>query len=1541
MERSKRIKAKNDVLKDLKDALSNGKSSLDALEFEEEDIYDLKTEEEYAELVNSRRIADSFVVDDNGMGYYDNGEEIVGVGEDAYDSKKRLKEAAKEGDSKMSKKARMLAEASAADGKNSIKRHLLHGVSGLGMNRMIAAKEVTTQNVLDIDALMNSSGGGHESSQSKRTNTHSINMGNRLPPRAPIIIKRPVQNLHAQSYHYSNNNYGEIDDDYTQMDVSVDEQNDHEQTDAKSVRFSSNNNEQFHHPTNFKETENESKVNVSIDKKVESNKMSLTKTTKKLSDRVAAVNAAANASTTFKPASTVDGSFKPELGDNFNNSNGLFQNNVESETDNMAGNGGGSYNNKIDPKQWMQYTQSEAGDDTNDGSFMNMYWTDAAENNGLVYLFGKIAVNEENGSKRFVSCCVVVHGCQRNLFVLPRVIKDEFKDDGTPCRIGISDVYGEINKLLVPDVVPRSQGQSFKCKLVKRKYAFEDTNAPREETEYLKIVYSAKHGIPNPNSCQNGGKTFERIFGVSSGPLELFLLKRKLMGPCWIKIKNPKLNPDQISWCKIEVAIEDPKLVSKLENPMPAPMLVSMCISIKTAVNPVSHLHEIVAISGLTHTKVDSEADTELNHQFMRRFVFVRKLGLTSGPTYPAQFPHDLKAEIKRTNSTVIQSLDNERALLSLFFSKVQQEDPDIFASHNLLGFEFDVLLSRAVINKLSNWSLLGRLKRTKPPKSINDKDAIPGRILCDTYKAAKEFLRETTYSLTHLAQSQLGFDRVEVEPIDVPRYFSNSMDIIKICHHTLHDAMLVQKLMLKLQVVPLTKQLTNLSGNLWSRTIRGARAERIEYLLLHEFHALKYILPEKKAFENKKGAKVHALDDGDNDDGENKVGGTSRTRAKAAYAGGLVLEPKKGLYDTFILLLDFNSLYPSIIQEYNLCFTTIDWTKFMGDQASANDANKKVPGSAKQTKTDDIDGDDHEQSGDESDGEDGIANSSNNKSLPPLPDTRLNQGILPRVIKTLVDRRKQVKSLLKKEKDNIKRQELDIRQKALKLTANSMYGCLGFTFSRFYARPIAALVTAMGREALQRTVDLSTNALKLDVIYGDTDSVMINTNSTDLTSVKELGNLVKKEVNKLYKSLELDLDGIFKSMLLLKKKKYAAVVIKEESDGTISYEKELKGLDLVRRDWCPLSKDAGKYVVDQILSGKPREEIVLSIHDYLADLSQKIRSGSVELHQFVVTKGLNKSPKDYPDCKGQAHLQVALQMLKANKPGSHAPQRAHHPDELLRGNGELTLDFEWYLSNQILPPISRLCEPIEGTSSAIISEKLGLDASKYARSSAHNEDFLDDQWGFTPKCMMDDSERFKDCFKLKVTCSSCKQENEVRSIMDINSANKSGLCCTNCGSLYYGLRNARDCYCYISNRITLLVRDCQKKYYDCWLRCDEHSCSNRTMQQPIKGNLRCSADCHGRMTQEYDESMLHTQLKYIESLFDVHRYQTKYKISNENGLFLMMSKDQIEVFHLLHKHLSNTIRNSSYNWIRPSIWTAVQGKRIGLMVLWSEDGME
>ena len=102
------------------------------------------------------------------------------------------------------------------------------------------------------------------------------------------------------------------------------------------------------------------------------------------------------------------------------------------------------------------------------------------------------------------------------------------------------------------------------------------------------------------------------------------------------------------------------------------------------------------------------------------------------------------------------------------------------------------------------------------------------------------------------------------------------------------------------------------------SRTLLGGRAERNEFLLLHAFHEKGYIVPDKQY--GKKAMKATE----ETEENEN-TGNKGQGKRKPAYTGGLVLEPKKGLYDTFILLMDFNSLYPSIIQEYNICFTTVD----------------------------------------------------------------------------------------------------------------------------------------------------------------------------------------------------------------------------------------------------------------------------------------------------------------------------------------------------------------------------------------------------------------------------------------------------------------------------------------------------------------------------------------------------------------------------------------------------------------------------------------
>ena len=150
-----------------------------------------------------------------------------------------------------------------------------------------------------------------------------------------------------------------------------------------------------------------------------------------------------------------------------------------------------------------------------------------------------------------------------------------------------------------------------------------------------------------------------------------------------------------------------------------------------------------------------------------------------------------------------------------------------------------------------------------------------PGRLLLDTYSTAKELLYGMgSYKLTDLCRAKFKVNRVEVDPVDVPRYFHDTNQILNLvkCNET--DAWLTLLLSFKLEAVPLTMQLTNLGGNLWRRTLSGGRAERIEYLLLHEFHRQKYVLPDKKRYEEEAGQEEEVQE-------QASILGRSRPRSK------------------------------------------------------------------------------------------------------------------------------------------------------------------------------------------------------------------------------------------------------------------------------------------------------------------------------------------------------------------------------------------------------------------------------------------------------------------------------------------------------------------------------------------------------------------------------------------------------------------------------------------------------------------------------------
>lgn len=182
-----------------------------------------------------------------------------------------------------------------------------------------------------------------------------------------------------------------------------------------------------------------------------------------------------------------------------------------------------------------------------DGSF-RFFWLDYLEQDGVLYFVGKTLDKKTNS---YVSCCVTVANLQRNLFVLPRpyqLDEDGFETDIVPDMPAVWKDFDQVRK--------KAGITGWKAKFVKRRYAFGESDVPREETQWLKVVYGFKGMfsysvgvlcsssirvlLSEPQIPANvSSPTFSRIFGTNTNAFELLVMKRKIMGPCWLQIKKP------------------------------------------------------------------------------------------------------------------------------------------------------------------------------------------------------------------------------------------------------------------------------------------------------------------------------------------------------------------------------------------------------------------------------------------------------------------------------------------------------------------------------------------------------------------------------------------------------------------------------------------------------------------------------------------------------------------------------------------------------------------------------------------------------------------------------------------------------------------------------------------------------------------------------------------------------------------------------------------------------------------------------------------
>jgi DNA polymerase alpha subunit A len=977
----------------------------------DDDIYETVTEEEYTKLVQARRQREDFVVDDEGLGYYDDGEELLGdeAGIHEEGTKKRSVSANAILTSKALKKARQAAAATSTatleGGKNKTMWDFVNRASTTMATTTASSQPLqrptlpATSKAKNVDDLL-----GQLDDPLLSMTTSSRHTSSRSKARAvSSSSRRAIQSHASRSRIRSLNPIPSMDRMDDNDEVPHRDDDDDFNTGGGDLPWNDDNEDENSPPVNV---EADTALSNQETRKVQFESPREGDASTKMDEEDAAIPDAAGSMNRNKETSTADEAViaaprrrlaRPKLGQiskameeaqkqealknaavpDLMLSNPTMDLTMSSIPSMQIANevAPSSLAGQLDLQEYLKMVPPKASaENLSTEPYLDMFWMDLCDRGqGELLVFGKVPYE-----KTFVSACVLVTGNMRNLFVLPK-----------SSETNLVEVDQEINGLLhQQNILPRSAGVAWSRKFVKRNYAFNDPSIPRSETDYLKVKYNAKYPVPSEEICMQGGTSFAKILGAGASSVENFIVKRQLMGPCWVRIHNPQPTNGALSWCKVECRIDNPKLLQRLDlcggdekvTVPPPPPFVSMSIKLKTVVNPKTHKSEIVSLSAVCHKNVLLETASDEAPKHLTQLSLIRPLASPEAGTMP-QFPRDIDEAIA-AGMPQLRRETNERSLLSRLFAQIGQWDPDVIVGHNAWGYDMDVLISRCLELKVPNWSRIGRRRRNDlPSKSFSSRkdmaiaECLAGRLLCDTYLSAQELLRETTYSLSNLAATQLKVSRQEIEPVDIPQWFQSSMTIVHLAQTTLFDAQLVQRLMFKLQVLPLTKQLTCIAGNIWSHTLKSNRAERTEYLLLHEFHRLKFVPPEKKRFQP-----------GGKRDPKN-----SSTRSKAKYSGGLVLEPKKGLYDSFILLLDFNSLYPSLIQEYNLCFTTMDWSAFQTGQGEDVDADVVTDDSA----------------------------------LPSLPDPSVPPGVLPKVIKNLVDRRRAVKSLMKSESNPEKKQEV------------------------------------------------------------------------------------------------------------------------------------------------------------------------------------------------------------------------------------------------------------------------------------------------------------------------------------------------------------------------------------------------------------------------------------------------------------------------------------------------------------------------------------
>ncbi|MFH1071965.1 MAG: DNA polymerase II [Nanoarchaeota archaeon] len=554
-------------------------------------------------------------------------------------------------------------------------------------------------------------------------------------------------------------------------------------------------------------------------------------------------------------------------------------------------------------------------------------------------------------------------------------------------------------------------------------------------------------------------------------------------------------------------------------------------------------------------------------------------------------------------------SYASEEQVLVAFKEKLIELDPDVIIGWNLIDFDLKVIEEKFKKYKINfflgraDWNCSLKLYNEFFRESTAD---FPGRqVLNGIWLLKTSFIKLEDYKLGTAAHEFLGKHKLigeENKGHDIEHAYKENQQLF--ADYNLTDSKLTYEIIEKTGALDLTIQRSLLTGMPLER-VRASIAS-LDSLYLRELR--------------KRGIVAHSSQYGEKDQ---------------PTKGGFVMKSKPGIYE-YILVLDFKSLYPSIIRTFN-----IDPLSYAGMHVKAKKVIKAANGAC----------------------------------------FTYENGILPQLIQHLW-----------KQRDEAKRKKDKRASYAIKILMNSFYGVLANPTCRFYSSELANAITHTGQFLIKLTAE-KVEEMGYEVIYSDTDSVFVKSGAGSEKEAEQIGKNIQDAINEFYKKyikenhgresfMELEFEKNFKKFMMPTvrysevgaKKRYAGLLVKDGKESM-----EFTGLEFVRSDWTELSKKFQMELLDKIFHEK-------EVAKFIKEFAENLKRGKYD-ELLVYRKSIRKELAEYtkttpPHVKAARILEKAGRKIESTVIKYYMTTNGPEPVELHKS----PIDYEHYIDKQIKP---------------------------------------------------------------------------------------------------------------------------------------------------------------------------------------------------------------------------------------------------------------